>query len=44
VSHVGADRNTFNISVRRTEWKKVAGKPRRKGDDDTEIDLKGIWH
>ena len=39
MSHAGADGNTFNISVGRTEGKKVVGKPRRKGDDDTEIDL-----
>jgi len=43
VSHAVTDGNTFNISVGRTEVKKAAGKPRRKGDDDTEIDLKGIW-
>jgi hypothetical protein len=43
VSHTGVDGNTFNISVGRNEGKKVAGKPRRKGGDDTEIDLKGIW-
>jgi hypothetical protein len=43
VSHAGPDGNTFHISVRRTEVKKVAGKPRRKGDDDTKINIKGIW-
>jgi len=42
VSFSGADGNTFNISMGRTEGKKLAGKPRRKGDDGTEIYLKGI--
>jgi hypothetical protein len=32
VSHAGADENTFNNSVGRTEGKKVSGKPRSKGD------------
>jgi hypothetical protein len=42
VSHAGADGNTFNISVGRNEGKNVTGKPGRKSDDNTEIDLKGI--
>jgi hypothetical protein len=42
VSHSGADRNTFNISMGRSEGKKLAGKSRRKSDDGAEIHLKGI--
>jgi hypothetical protein len=42
VSHVGTYENTFNISMERAEGKRVSGKPRRKGDDDIEIDHREI--
>jgi hypothetical protein len=43
VARVGAVRGAYNILVGRPEGRRPLGRPRRRWEDNTEMDLKEIW-